>query len=109
MQYRNAAICLTVAVLVTAVAAQQHPLKLSEVNRASKGFKQAITPEVSAYAEELLQQYHTPGLSVGVVQFDGDEVVNEFGFWGNKTEDGLKVSNEVSIQRLLFLSANYKY
>ena len=81
-------------VFPTVFAVNQQLLEVPKV-ATGVGPKRAITPEVSAYAEELLKKHGTPGLSVGVVQLDGDNVITEFGSWGNRTDDGLKVSKEV--------------
>lgn len=103
-------LAVTLAAIPATIAVQrQHPLRQPEDIRGSRATKRAITPEVSVYAEKLLQKYQTPGLAVGVVQFDNGQVVDEFGSWGNKTEDGLKVSEEVSVFHIQNFSELTKY
>ena len=77
-----------------------HPSTSSAADHTSGGSrsKTAITPEISAFAERLLKERGVPGLSIGVVRLDGahNEVLTEFGQWGNRTEDGDSVEPGVS-------------
>ncbi|CAL1697847.1 unnamed protein product [Somion occarium] len=72
------------------------PSQVSLTDDAIRPPKRAITPELSAYAQKVMDEYQTPGLSIGVVHFDKGtgKVETEYGFWGNKTEDGAKATNE---------------
>lgn len=55
----------------------------------------AITPEIDAFAADLILKTHVPGLSVGVIRLNGTDVSTEFRAWGNMTEDGEPVRTEV--------------
>lgn len=56
---------------------------------------QAITPQISALAQSLVDQGLVPGLTVGVVQLNGGAVLTEYGLWGNRTEDGDLAQSDV--------------
>ena len=66
----------------------------------------AITPEVSAFAEELRKAHNIHGISVGVVRLDGASVSTEYGSWGAMNEDGDAVDPHVSHPCTLFLHSD---
>ena len=66
----------------------------------------AITPEVSAFAEELRKVHNIHGISVGVVRLDGASVSTEYGSWGAMNEDGDAVDPHVSHPCALFLHSD---
>ncbi len=88
------------AVFAVVSGAIQIPPSLNHSARgqAPKAFKRLITPELSALAEKLIAAWETPGLSLGVVQFDrsNKNIQTEFGAWGRRTEDGDKTTQDVS-------------
>ncbi|TFK79700.1 beta-lactamase/transpeptidase-like protein [Polyporus arcularius HHB13444] len=47
-----------------------------------------INPEVSAYAQGIIDSNLTPGLTLSVVRLNNNSVTTDFGAWGNRTEDG---------------------
>ena len=59
--------------------------------------KRAITPEISALAQRLMEEENIPGLTVGFIRVNEDSVDTEFGAWGNMTEQGRPVEPEVRI------------
>lgn len=72
---------LTTVVLATRLYAAQVPLVPSQPSPRSG---RAITPELSVYAERLLEDFGIHGASVGVVFTDKTtgSVETEFGTWG---------------------------
>ncbi|KAH9925641.1 beta-lactamase/transpeptidase-like protein [Epithele typhae] len=57
--------------------------------------QQAVTPEVSSYAERLLKDHGIPGITLGFVRVGEDgSVATELAGWGNMTEDGMPVTPE---------------
>lgn len=68
--------------------------------QAADSLKQAITPELSAYVENLIHDAAVPGLSLGVVRLsDHGSIYTEFGAWGNSTEDFDPVTPKVRSYR----------
>ena len=53
-----------------------------------------ITGEFSAFADEARRLHGVRGLSLGIVKADGSV---EFGGWGNSTETGDPVDEDVSV------------
>lgn len=90
---------LLLAAFAAISSAIQLPLALnrSAEEHAPQAFKRLITPELSAYAERLIAASDTPGLSLGVVQFDRKklDIQTEFGAWGTRSEDGDKTTPDV--------------
>lgn len=76
--------------LTATIVVGQH----SSLPRATKP-KSILTPEVAAFAQNLVETHNTPGLSVGIVQLSDNGLLEEFGSWGNRTDDGSKISNDV--------------
>lgn len=60
----------------------------------AKGQDTAIDESFSNYVENLMKQWNITGLSLAIVKQGED---TEFGNWGNKTEDGEKMTSEVSV------------
>ena len=56
--------------------------------------KQIITEEFSAFADGVRELHGVHGLSLGIVEADGSV---EFGGWGNSTETGDPVNEDVSV------------
>ncbi|KAL4254577.1 class-A beta-lactamase family protein [Abortiporus biennis] len=56
--------------------------------------KEALTPSVSAFIENLMKTMSTPGVSVGVVHLQNGTVRTEFGNWGTRSEEGDRVVPE---------------
>ena len=56
--------------------------------------KYAITPDVKQFAQDLLSDGTIPGMTIGVVHFDGFIETDAF---GSKTEDGLEMTPEVRL------------
>ncbi len=92
---------LLLAAFATISGATQLPFALNDSagDQAPKAFKRLITPELSANAERLVGSLGPPGLSLGVIQFDrfSKERQIEFGAWGNRSEDGDKTTQDVSL------------
>lgn len=65
--------------------------------------KQAITPELSMYVENLMRKEGVPGLALGVFQNSGE---SEFAAWGKRTEDGEPLTTDVS-KATLYVSSDY--
>lgn len=61
-----------------------------------------ITETFSHYVEHLMDIWHAKGVAVSVVRPDGDV---EFGSWGLRTEDGDRITPDVSIPCPLCLFA----
>ena len=89
---------LTAVVLATRLYAAQVPLVPSQPSAHSG---RALTPELSAYAEQLLEDFGIHGASVGVVYRNKTtgSVETEFGTWGNRTEEGDAVQKDVRAPR----------
>ncbi|KAI0792431.1 beta-lactamase/transpeptidase-like protein [Abortiporus biennis] len=68
------------------------PVLLRTTSAFAREHGQGITPQISELAESLLESSQTPGLSVGVVHLQNGSVSLEFGSWGNRTEEGDKVT-----------------
>ncbi|KAH9925640.1 beta-lactamase/transpeptidase-like protein [Epithele typhae] len=58
---------------------------------------QAVTADISSYAEALLQGTVTPGMTLGFVRVgENGSVSTEVANWGNMTEDGAPVTSETT-------------
>ena len=56
--------------------------------------KRIITEEFSAFVDEVRESHGVRGLSLGIVKADGSV---ELGGWGNSTETGDPVNEDVSV------------
>lgn len=84
------------SILLALLTASQSPLRpwLDKYFIASEPTHHPIiNTEVTEYIENLIDLFNVTGLALTVVRPDGDV---EFGSWGNQTEDGDKVTPEVS-------------
>ena len=80
---------LVLLLLVAQVVARQVPLDTWHGT-----LRSALSPEVKAFAHEVVTNGSIPGLSLGVVHLDGH---TEFETFGIKTEDGDKMTTNVSV------------
>ena len=84
----------------TASLTAQLPLdtKFRHAAESDTTYKRLITPKLSAFISEMLTDFQTPGLSLGVVHIDAltREVDKEYGSWGLRTEDGDITTQDVS-------------
>jgi hypothetical protein len=61
-----------------------------------------LSRELDSYIQDLLNNASIPGYALGIVRLDrGIDAEVEFGNWGNKTEDGDKVTPDVSSLSLI--------
>ena len=112
LRFGNSILALVPLVLSNAQASElgasnspaQTPLQLSSSLDVTNNV--AITPEVSAFAEELRKVHNIHGISVGVVRLDGASVSTEYGSWGAMNEDGDAVDPHVSHPCTLFLQSD---
>ena len=63
-------------------------------NVSNHGTKVILTPELTKFIQEVVTNGSLPGLSIGIVHSGG---VVEFGTWGKKSEDGEKMTSDVSL------------
>lgn len=89
----KASLSILASVLLQSVYAGQVVLK---ANAPATRLNHAITPAFSTFVEGFIAENHILGLSLGVVYRDGSST--EYGVWGNRTEDGDKVSPEVCLK-----------
>lgn len=85
---RSFSLLLLVFSAVGLIRATQLPLSsLPKID--ASDVSRVITPEVSAFIEDLRGTSHIPGIALGVVRVAPDnEPVVEFGSWGRMTEEG---------------------
>ena len=111
LRFGNSILALVPLVLSNAQASElgasnspaQTPLQLSSSLDVTNNV--AITPEVSAFAEELRKVHNIHGISVGVVRLDGASVSTEYGSWGAMNEDGDAVDPHVSLPCTLYFQS----
>lgn len=102
---RSGAVVL-LATAVIGACGQQHAFSLSETDREQqKAYgvkaKLAITPELSAFIEDIMQIDDIPGISLGIVHTTDLKATDvELRAWGKKTEDGggHDLAPDVSVQ-----------
>ncbi|GBE87232.1 beta-lactamase/transpeptidase-like protein [Sparassis crispa] len=75
---------LACATVIASLELSQNPL-VAGVGYAGSG-RRAITPEFSAYLEEVLINATIPGVAIGIVHRRGDKPDYELAAWGRKTE-----------------------
>lgn len=63
-----------------------------------------ITSELSAYIEETMKVFNITGLSVAIVPKDGDP---ELKTWGYRSEDGEKMTSDVSVLYVFDVSTRH--
>lgn len=90
---------LVVLAVISCVCSSQVPfVQTTEHGRNSDsghgGTTRVLTPEFNKFIEDVLANGTVPGLTLGVVHPSGE---TEFGAYGRKTEDGDKMTTDVSI------------
>ena len=59
--------------------------------------KQVITPDIKAFTDNLMRLTNVQGLSLAVARLENNTAIPEFGTWGNRTEDGDAVREDVRV------------
>ena len=84
---------------LAAVGQTQVPLQHSFAADEHEGSKHAITQELSQFVMDLMESSNIPGISLGVVHTGGGDTEPdvELKSWGRMSEDGDKLSPDVSL------------
>ncbi|KAH9055951.1 beta-lactamase/transpeptidase-like protein [Lactarius vividus] len=75
-------IAITTVALITQATAKQHTFDVLEP---------VLTPDLTDIVQDIVDTHQIPGLALAIVRKNGHP---EFGTWGNKSEDGSRVTED---------------